>query len=594
MQLSKPNRSLLIACILTALTLVYIAKSDSLPSTHYRFATSYADYPEPKPAPEGLPRALVEVPGTIQAFDISPDETQIAIAARNKLIIYDLNSLQTVQTLQIFKDLGSVAWSPDGRNIAVIDRDIEDYGNGYIHLFIFNTDTWAISYEYQNSASAYVYGLGSSLAWSPNGKRIALTLPESGLTVLDIQQGGIAASMPDLAYQPGDISWSPDSSRLIANEFGFGLRRWRLDVNKWVRLYDPGSQPASRIAWSPDGKHIASGHYGGTICLWNTGNNTCEGFIRAHFNSVDGLDWSPDGKFIATSSGAIRIWDVNTGAEKSAFGYAPSGTYYTQLEWLKDGRIATLESNYTVNAGSIIRIWDQTSGDAKTAFRGWQQMQSPNYDGVVLSVDDIRISKQQTEIYASLKFDYPQTYASNWTLTLRDKNGKIIPLRQEPTGEYFQNNAAVFHAAPLQKDESFTLELHSKDPQGFLVERNISDMPGIFYFNPSTLAVGESVEMNQEIYAADDLFYLTRVERISESGLRFEFFTSGRITGALLNAIGSTATSTTSDGRGRFSATLAFSSMPKSDIEILVVKIRLGFAGPWAVEFNTYGSMYQP
>ncbi|MFN3491605.1 MAG: WD40 repeat domain-containing protein, partial [Anaerolineales bacterium] len=210
---------------------------------------------------------------------------------------------------------------------------------------------------------------------------------------------------PDFIFPYGGFDWSPDGSRLIFTEAGFGLRRWRVDTDDWVRLYDAESQPASQVAWSPNGRYIASGHYGGTVCVWNVWNNQCEGFIRAHFNSVDGLAWSPDSKQIATASGAIRIWDIKTGEEEFAFGYAEN-INYTQLEWVSEQTTATLETSYTQNISPSIKFWDVSTGDVTFSFRGWQDLRSPNYDGVSLIIDDIQISGKETIIQTSLIFDY--------------------------------------------------------------------------------------------------------------------------------------------------------------------------------------------
>jgi WD40 repeat protein len=556
------------------------------PAPHSKFSTSYRAFPEPKPAPKDLPKTLVDVPGTIRSFDISPDGTTIAVATSTGIVLYNLVSFEKINTLPMGDGIRDVAFSHDGSKLAVLQNITEYYEYGYIYLTVFDTTSWGIQYNYQNDGPNYLYSASGRLAWNPDGKRIAFVIPEQGLSVWNIETSNKPEAIPDFMSPIEGFAWSPDGTRLIATESGYGLRRWRVDTGEWVRLYDQQSQPASQVQWSIDGRHIASGHFGGTLCLWNTNNNQCEGFIRAHFNSVDGLGWSPDSRQVATSSGVIRIWDAKTGEEKSAFGFAKSGTHYNKLKWIDKQAIVTMESSFTENKPPIIRFWDRETGDVKFAFRGWQEMQSPNSDGITLRVDDVRISEKETLIQASLIFDIPNTSVQDWEVSLHDKNSKLYPLTRVTDVGFDSDTTYLYRTAPLPKGMSFTLELNRLH-----VAQGINTGDGSFMFDPSTLQVGEAVEMNQEIYTNDFLFYLTKVEKVSPTELRFEFFTSNNIDSVRLDTPFATGSSFTPEGVGRFSATLSFSRMPRRILQFMVDKVYYKAIGPWSVEFEVFDSM---
>jgi WD40 repeat protein len=560
------------------------------PAPHAKFSTSYQDFPEPKPAPPNLPKTLVDVPGTIRSFDISPDGTTIAIATSTGLVLYNLASLEKINTLPMGGGIRDVAFSQDGDKLAVIQNITEYYEYGYIYLTVFDTNSWGIQYNYQNDGPNYLYSASGRLAWNPDGKRIAFVIPEQGLSVWNIETSSKPEAMPDSVFPSEGFAWSPDGTRLIATEAGFGLRRWRVDTGEWVRLYDQQSQPPSQVQWSIDGRHIVSGHFGGTLCVWNANNNQCEGFIRAHFNSVDGLGWSPHSRQIATSSGVIRIWDAKTGEEKSAFGFAKSGTYYNKLEWIDEQALVTMESSFTENNPSIIRFWDIGTGDVKFAFRGWQEMQSPNTNGITLRVDDVWISKKETLIQASLFFDIPNVSVQDWEVSLHDKNGKLYPLTRVTDVGFDSDTTYLYRTAPLPKGMSFTLELNKRS--GLPVVRGMTTEDSSFMFDSSTLQVGEAVEMNQEIYASDFLFYLTKAEKVSPTELHFEFFTSNNIDSVRLDTPFATGSSSTPEGVGRFSATLSFSRMPRHILQFMVDKVYYKAIGPWSVEFEVFDSMF--
>lgn len=559
------------------------------PAPHSKFSTSYQDFPEPKPVPEALPETLVDVPGTIRSFAVSPDGTTIAIATSKGLVLYDLNSLEMIHILPIEGSLRNVAFSPDGSKLAVSQKNMDYYEFGFLYLLIFDTTSWNIQAAYQNDIPTYLYASSGRLAWNPDGKRIAFAIPDQGLTVWNIETNGKPEAIPDFVIPMDGFAWSPDGTRLISTESGYGLRRWRMDTGEWVRLYDSQSQPPAQVQWSPDGKRIVSGHFGGTVCVWSAGNNQCEGFIHAHFNSVDGLDWSPDSEHIATSSGAIRIWDANTGEETSAFGLAKSGIIYNKLEWFEEQTIATLESSYEPNTLPIIRVWDTSTGDVKFAFRGWQELQSLN-NSMILRVDDVQISEKETQIQASLFFDIPNISVLDWNLTLKDDTGKSYPLTRMAEMAPASNAAHLYRTTPLPKGMRFTLELNKAS--GLPLVRDVSGDYSSFMFDPSTLTVGESVELNQELYAGDFSFYLTNAEKISPIELRFDFFTGSNMNGIRLDTPYATGSFSSPEGVGRFSATLTFPNMPGGRIEFIVEKVYYDIDGPWTVEFEALDSMF--
>jgi hypothetical protein len=95
--------SILFALIFLIMGVVY-ATHLSTPSAN--FSTSYFGYPDPKPKPNGEPKDMVEVPGFIKSFDISPDGKLIAIATSQELILYNLKTLDKIHSLFSFLDGG--------------------------------------------------------------------------------------------------------------------------------------------------------------------------------------------------------------------------------------------------------------------------------------------------------------------------------------------------------------------------------------------------------------------------------------------------------------------------------------------------------
>ncbi|MCC6300718.1 MAG: PD40 domain-containing protein [Anaerolineales bacterium] len=555
------------------------------------FSTSYRDFPDPLPMPTDEPAKMVDVRGLIEAFDISADGGTIAIATSTDLILYDLQTLKEIHSLPLHEQAFQVKFSPDGRKLAVSAINLKDLSSGNLHVAVWDTISWNILYEYESESQDVIPEGG--LAWSPNGKQLAFSVPERGLSVVDVESGNEVASLDDFITPPFDLSWSPDGLRLIATgDLGYGLRRWRVDTNQWVRLWDKRLQPARRVVWSPDGKRIASGAFGGEVCVWDAGNNQCKGFIDAHFNSVNALDWSPDGTRLATASGAIRIWDPETGELMSGFGFY-DGLIYDELRWFNADAIATLETSYTENLPSMIRLWDVASGDVKLAFRGWDNIQSQSAGGVTLVLDDVQTSDERSIIHVSLIFDTPQhSVAGQWSVTMTDSQGRLYPLKDITPETMDSSLSRVFETVPLPLGEQIVLNLASFPLQrGMPLMLDFSGNPGKFTFDPSQLQIGESVKLDDEIQAGFYTLHLVSAQK-TPNILTFNFDAERTYTGVTLSAASATDSSAELVENDTIASSLTFPEMPNEPIEIEVKKIFYNAYGSWDLTFRVVASMF--
>ncbi len=581
--------AILFALIFLVIGVVYFT---SPATSTFSFSTSYLGFPDPKPTPKGEPQDVVEVPGYIQAFDISPDGKLIAVATSKELILYDLKTREKIHSQPLNEKVYQTAFSPDGSKIAVSGYIRKYIEGGPLHVKVWDTAAWNIQYEYTSESDGG--NSSGALAWSPNSKQITFSILERGLSVIDVNTGKSVAALEDFIVPPFDLSWSPDGLRLISTgDLGYGLRRWRVDTNQWVRLFDTRPQPASQVKWSPDGKQIASGHFGGTVCVWNAANNQCEGFIVAHFNSVDALDWSPDSRQIATASGAIRIWDSQTGELKSSFGFY-DGIIYKDLRWFNPQTIATLEISYTQYMPSTIRFWDVATGDVNLAFRGWDNIQRVNNGGVALELGNVQISPDRTVLQVSLHFDSADTFmASYWHLTMTDANGKIYPLTNITPETMDASVTRIVQTAPVQAGERVILDMSSFPPNGQMpLMVDFSANPAKFTFDPSALQIGESVELDQQIEANGYLVQLIGARKISANELLFEFASDGYLTGAMLFSPTASGSSSEFTEDGKFTNTLSFAEMPNEPIEVEMTRLYYNAFGPWLLEFQVMESMF--
>jgi dipeptidyl aminopeptidase/acylaminoacyl peptidase len=182
-------------------------------------------------------------------------------------------------------------WSPDGHWIAFTLYFLSESDN---EIYIVNVDgsgVKRITYDDQWSFS---------LAWSPDGQKIAFTAPE--LYVLNLENGGsrrIGASL----QITGGPAWSPDGEQIAVQgtDEGGEYYLYIIDVNEdnvtQATDYQIGS---GRTSWSPDGRQIAyrSGDGCGDICILKLEDGTHHCLISTAGGERDPA-WSPDGKHIA-------------------------------------------------------------------------------------------------------------------------------------------------------------------------------------------------------------------------------------------------------------------------------------------------------
>ncbi len=327
------------------------------------------------------PPAVVSLPGSIQAFDVSPDGKTLALAMQGEIRLYDLHGYKLLRSLANAEPNFKVAWSPDGSRLAV--GGSKDYGKPFFtggdstnssktHLTVYDTSSWKIVFE-PAFGNEMVNQMVWAMAWSPDGSALAFSTDVGGVSVLDAQTGQVLSRQGEFSATVTSLAWSPDGTRLLANhDLAYGIRRWRLSDNGSVRLFDPRAGSSMAVAWSPDGTRIASGHAGGGVCFWTAATNQCEGYLRAHQSATFSLAWSPDGQTLLTGGGVLRTWNTQTGALIRSFGEV-QGAYYPEVEWpAAGGPVFSLEASFQQPGETLLRLWDPQTGALEAELRGFE------------------------------------------------------------------------------------------------------------------------------------------------------------------------------------------------------------------------------
>lgn len=215
----------------------------------------------------------------------------------------------------------SPAWSPDGKRLAL------SIGGSFI--YIMNAD---------GSGLTKIVDLGPSYtaispAWSPDGKSIAFASsygggspPRQQTYLFSVQADGTKlrqltrSTRKDIPWHDVAPSWSPDGTlivfqRLIGED---SSRLYRLDLASGQAKELPGPAGClSHASWSPDGQLLAFA----VGCSPVTGQNVFtmrpdgSNITQRTFKGEGGSpSWSPDGQWIVlTDSVYVSILELSTG-----------------------------------------------------------------------------------------------------------------------------------------------------------------------------------------------------------------------------------------------------------------------------------------
>jgi WD40 repeat protein len=64
------------------------------------------------------------------------------------------------------------------------------------------------------------------------------------------------------------VAWSPDGKRIASGSGDHTVKVWDASTGKIVLTYSDHSDRVNTVAWSPDGKYIASGSFDNTVKVW--------------------------------------------------------------------------------------------------------------------------------------------------------------------------------------------------------------------------------------------------------------------------------------------------------------------------------------
>jgi len=210
--------------------------------------------------------------------------------------------------------LGSHCWSPDGKQIALL--------NGSDLSFI----SASSGENMRNLSLSEIEYIGRGMSWSPDGKLIALCGRDpamgTGIFLITVETGEVRLQVPLRGLPNLDPTWAPDS-KTIAYGYRNDIYVVKVGGGKPQRITPPSenqrSKSTNRPVFTPDGDSVAylagfEEKFGERILKTTiNGQETREIFsLKNEKFGINIFDLSPDGRYIVFTPGNNEIWCAPT------------------------------------------------------------------------------------------------------------------------------------------------------------------------------------------------------------------------------------------------------------------------------------------
>jgi WD40 repeat protein len=238
-------------------------------------------------------------------------------------------TLRRAGTLELRGRLGWWGWS--GSRLAVLVRDRSEAAEQSETLDPGSLCVWDVATGARPlDLRARKRDTGERLAWSPDGKRVALGTSGGRVTIRSGPDFSVVRSLtaheaPHWLAGVRCLAWSPDGKMLATAALEGSAKIWDTDTGAEVARFPfPRAQNFSSnenfgamLAWHPGGQRLAIADQGGVVRVWDIRTRKEVLTLHGH-QGIVALAWSPDGSRLVGAAAhgnqqVTRLWDSETG-----------------------------------------------------------------------------------------------------------------------------------------------------------------------------------------------------------------------------------------------------------------------------------------
>jgi WD40 repeat protein len=313
--------------------------------------------------------AIPETSSALYSVAVSPDGNRVACLRPGgfflPLVIVDAGTGREVRTLRSFSitNAPALAFRADNRLLA---------SAGGSEVQVWDVASGKELARFKGQANY----LGPSVAFSPDGKRLAFVGENSTIEVWDWTKREHVTTFRGHPINVTCLTYSPDGRRIASG--GWGRRRPDLKLNLpgEARVWDAAtgkeilglpvhSEIILGVAFSKDGKRLATTSMDQTASIWDAESGKELRVLPGHTSEVRSAAFSGDSRRVATASldGTVKLWDASTGEEILTL-TVPAKT--KQPPFAHKVSFVVNDQKLAVGASSGVFLWDGTPRKEKT------------------------------------------------------------------------------------------------------------------------------------------------------------------------------------------------------------------------------------